>query len=91
MFKIITHSCPIYFKPTPYQERYPLAVCSNCFNKASNRTGKKLSFSNLDPGGGYRAVVEETVEEYNSHVCYIDRVKCCADEAKFGRIVIQVM
>ena len=97
MFKITTHSCPICSKPTPHQERYPLAVCSNCFNKASDkpngmaslRTGRKLSFFNLDLGGGYRAVVEETGEEYDSHVCYIDEVKCRADEARFGGIIIQ--
>ena len=91
MSKIITHPCPICFKPTPHQERYPLSVCSNCFKKTSDFIGRKLSFSNLDFGGGYRAVVEETGEEYNSHVCYIDEVKCRADETRIEGIVIQVV
>ena len=91
MSEITTHPCPICSKPTPHQQRYPLSVCRNCFNKTSDRTGRKISFSNLDFGGGYRAVVEETGKEYNSHVCYIDEVKCRADEARFGGIVIQVV
>lgn len=91
MSEIITHPCPICSEPTSHQERYPLSVCSNCFNKASDRIGRKLSFFNTNFGGGCQAVVDETGEEYNSKVCYINKVKCRADEARFGGIVIQVV
>ena len=90
MSKINTHPCPICSKPTPHQERYPLSVCSNCFNKASDRTSRKLSFFNTDMSGGYEAIVKETGEKYQSHTCYIDEVECYADEARFGGIVIEV-
>ena len=39
--------------------------------------------------GGFKAVVDETQEEGEDHICYIEGVKCWADEARFGGIVIE--
>jgi hypothetical protein len=36
------------------------------------------------------AVVTETGEPYDSHLCLINGVPCYADEARFGGIVIEV-
>jgi len=33
----------------------------------------------------------DSKEEYKSHDCYIDGIKCRADEARFGGIVIEVV
>ena len=85
-----THPCPICSDPVPHQERYPLSVCRNCRSKACDNNGKKLKFFNLSLSGGYKAIIEETEEEYKSHICYIDGIKCHADEARFGGIVIEV-
>jgi hypothetical protein len=43
--------------------------------------------------GGYVAYYWDSnnAEEYNSHECYIDGIKCWADEARFGGIVIEVV
>lgn len=89
MSKSNTHPCPVCSTPTPHQERYPLSVYSNCFNRASDRTGKKLKFFNINMSGGYQAIVEETGERYQSHTCYINEIECHADEARFGGIVIE--
>lgn len=83
------HSCPICATLVPHWERYPRAVCTNCYQKASDSQGRKLEFYNIDMSGGFRAVITETKEEYPSHICFIDSVQCWADEARFGGIVIQ--
>ncbi|MBW4425221.1 MAG: hypothetical protein KME50_12395 [Nostoc desertorum CM1-VF14] len=41
--------------------------------------------------GGFEGTVTETKENYNSHICYIEGVKCWADEARFGGIVVETM
>ncbi|WP_373544395.1 hypothetical protein [Chamaesiphon sp.] len=39
--------------------------------------------------GGFEAIVANTKAEYASYICYIEGVKCWADEARFGGIAIQ--
>jgi hypothetical protein len=46
-------------------------------------------FRNIDSGGGFDAKYADTGEQYSSNDCYIDNVKCYANEAHFGGIVIQ--
>jgi hypothetical protein len=41
-------------------------------------------------GGGFAAKYVDDGAEYPGHECYIDGVKCYADEAHFGGVVIQV-
>ncbi len=85
-----SHPCPICLTPVRHWERYPLAVCHNCYNKACNDRGQKLVFFNLSMSGGFRAIVADTEADYPSHICYIKGKKCWADEARFGGIVIQI-
>ena len=61
----------------------------NCFVKAVDENGRSLSFSNVSFSGGFAARYADTREERDSHICYIDGVKCWADEAHMGGIVIQ--
>ncbi|MBD2036969.1 hypothetical protein H6F76_18335 [Leptolyngbya sp. FACHB-321] len=82
--------CPLCSTLIAHQERYPRAVCQNCVGKACDEQGRQLNFVNLSMSGGYGAVVAETGADYPSHLCYINGVKCWADEARFGGIVIQV-
>lgn len=84
-----SHPCPICSNSVRHRERYPLAVCQDCYNKACNAQGQKLSFFNQSMSGGYEAVITDTQEKYLSHICYIVGKKCWADEARFGGIVIQ--
>lgn len=85
-----TAPCPLCGRPRPHSERYPLAVCSDCATLAKDQEGKALAFYNQDGSGGYMALVKESGERYNSHICFINGVRCYADEARFGGIVIQV-
>ncbi len=83
------HPCPICSTPVPHWARYPKSVCHNCFDKACDDQGRKLGFYNVSFSGGFKAVVVETGEENENHICYIEGVKCWADEHRFGGIVIQ--
>jgi hypothetical protein len=46
-------------------------------------------FSNVSLSGGFVARYADTGEARESHVCFIDGVKCWADEARFGGIIIR--
>ncbi len=85
------YPCPICSTLVKYFTRYPRAVCNNCYGKASDAQGRKLSFFNTSMSGGFEAIVTETQERHQSHICYINGVKCWADEARFGGIVIEAM
>lgn len=85
------HPCPICSNLVRHWDRYPRAVCHTCCGKACDDQGRKLGFSNIDISGGFRSVVVETGEEYSSHICFINKVQCWADEARFGGIVIQTI
>lgn len=84
-----TQECPICAVPVNVNLRYPNYVCSSCFSKATDINGRKLNFYNTSIGGGYLAQYADTQEEYPKHICYINQIKCWADEARFGGIVIQ--
>ncbi|MBK7392270.1 MAG: hypothetical protein IPI64_03080 [Chloracidobacterium sp.] len=81
--------CPICDAKIPKSERYPRYVCDNCYLRATDEAGRSLSFSNVSLSGGFTAIYSDTHEERNSHECYIDGVRCRADEARFGGIVIE--
>ncbi|MBP6002385.1 MAG: hypothetical protein KA746_03015 [Pyrinomonadaceae bacterium] len=81
--------CPICRSPVPVSDRYPNYVCDECFVRATDEEGRSLSFSNVSLSGGFAALYRDTHEERDSHICYIDEVRCWADEAHFGGIVIQ--
>jgi hypothetical protein len=57
--------------------------------RAADEDGRSLSFSNVSLSGGFAALYRDTREERTSHICYIDGVKCRADEARSGGIVIE--
>lgn len=82
--------CPICSKPVEPSERYPRYVCQECASRASSHEGRALEFHNVSFSGGFAAKYADSGKEYLSHDCYIDGIKCYADEARFGGIVIQV-
>jgi hypothetical protein len=83
--------CPICHAEVAPSLRYPRYLCSNCAGKATDEDGHPLAFSNESLSGGFIAEYRDTGEARDSHVCYVDGVKCRADEARFGGIVIQPM
>lgn len=73
--------------PSP---RYPRRVCDACASRASSVDGRRLAFSNVSMSGGFAARLLDTGEELPGHDCFIDGVRCRADEDRFGGIVIEV-
>lgn len=86
-----SYSCPICGTPLNPNPRYPRYVCRACSAKAVAPNGQRLLFSNVDMSGGYTAKYADTGFDYPSHECLIDGVRCHADEARFGGIVIEVV
>lgn len=85
-----TYRCPICGVELRAHLRYPRYVCRDCADKACSADGRPLAFFNASLGGGFLAQYADTGEKYPSHECYINGVKCWADEAYFGGIVIEV-
>lgn len=85
-----TQKCPICSTEVAYSERYPGYLCSSCAAKATDENGRPLDFGNISLSGGFAANYSDTGERRDSHICYIDGIKCRADEARFGGIVIQI-
>ena len=81
--------CPICDGEVAESSRYPRYLCSTCAERARSADGRPLAFSNADLSGGFIATFVDTGEEYESHECFVDGVKCHADEAHFGGIVIE--
>ena len=71
--------------------RYPRRVCGTCAAKASDESGRALQFFNTSLGGGFIAYYADSnqTETYPSHHCFIDGIRCYADEARFGGIVVE--
>jgi DNA-directed RNA polymerase subunit RPC12/RpoP len=82
--------CPICRASLDYYSRYPNYVCSRCLEKVTDEKGRGLSFFNEGMYGGFKAVYTDNDEKRDSRTCYIDGVKCFADEAYMGGIVVQV-
>ena len=86
-----SQQCPICSKDVQPNARYPRYVCVACASRAASSDGRLLDFSNVDISGGFVARYSDTGELYLHHECFIDAVKCHADEARFGGIVIEAV
>jgi hypothetical protein len=82
--------CPICSIEIEKSRRYPNCVCKGCSYRACDENGRLLKFFNIDLSGGFLSRYVDTNEKYESHLCYIKGVKCYADEAHFGGIVVEV-
>lgn len=87
----MSHACPICKTALEAMSRYPRYVCSDCAARAASSDGRPLAFGNEDLSGGFIAAYADTGERYGSHACWIDGIPCHADEARFGRIVIETL
>lgn len=84
-------TCPICSRPVAPSARYPRYVCQSCAAKAKSQDGRPLAFYNEGLSGGFLARYADDDTPYNGHECFIDGIRCDADEARFGGIVIQVV
>lgn len=81
--------CPLCDQPVRAVPRYPRYVCRACAAKARSADGRPLFFFNRDWSGGVLGRYLDSGEVYDDVICYIDGVKCMAEEARFGGVVIQ--
>lgn len=88
---MVTQFCPICSTAVAPNPRYPRYLCESCSRKATSADGRLLSFSNVSLSGGFVARYADTGEQYSSHECFVGKVKCRADEARFGGIVIEAV
>lgn len=83
--------CPICGERMTANPRYPHQVCQTCVERVCDEDGRPLRFYNTSLSGGFLARYVDTDADRESHVCYIDGVRCWADEAHLGGIVVQVV
>ena len=82
-------NCPICNNLRFTTSRYPKKICSNCEELTVTENNEKIRFFNIDNTGGFLSIVNN--HHGNIHECYINNIKCYADEARFGGIVISVV
>ncbi len=82
--------CPTCTMPVQSNARYPGQLCAICMLEAVDARGRALTFSNVDATGGFCATLDDGTVVSDGHVCFVRGVRCRADEAHFGGIVVQV-
>lgn len=63
-------------------------VCVDCFIKACDINGRKISFGNTGISGGFEVLYTDNGEHYHNHYCWIGGMKCWTEESRFGGILI---
>lgn len=85
--------CPICRTEVRASARYPDYLCPGCADRAVDIHGRPLTFRNTSMSGGFKAIYtdDETPAEAvtRDHTVFVDGVRCRADEARFGGIVIR--
>ena len=84
------YHCPICGKAGEASPRYPKYICVECGHRAVDENGRQLKFTNVAVSGGFEARYMDTGEIRDSHICWVDGVRCFADEAHMGGIVVSV-
>ena len=93
-----TQECPLCRQKVRQNPRYPKYLCKSCKTlPATDIDGNKVVFSNIDECGGFLSLHyndsnDNTIYEQKSDSrCWINGIKCYADEARFGGIIIQTV
>ncbi|MEV4706712.1 hypothetical protein [Actinoplanes sp. NPDC049316] len=85
--------CPICRTEVRTNPRYPDHLCQDCATRAIAADGRPLKFFNTSATGGFEAIYadDNTPAEAvtRDHVVFVDGVRCVANEARFGGIVIR--
>ena len=86
------HHCPICNAFMQFTPRYPKAICGKCSENVKDSDGFNVTYFNVSISGGFKSVhdINGTSVEKEDHICYINGIRCYADEARFGGIVIQI-
>ncbi|MEM6348148.1 MAG: hypothetical protein AAF927_29980 [Bacteroidota bacterium] len=82
--------CPNCTKKVSFYPRYPTYICSDCSDLITDKSGRRLSFSNTSMSGGCQGYYLNTNEKYEGYDCYIGDKQFVAKEARFGGVVIEL-
>jgi hypothetical protein len=80
--------CPICCEEVLPNSLHPRYACAACVRKAEDEEGRRLAFFNVKLTGGLVGIYYDTGEERKDRVCYIEGVKCIAEEGQFGGVMI---
>ena len=85
-------NCQICKKFMEPSVRYHNAICITHYNECIDKNGNKVTFHNINAEGGFVAYhyVNNMIIKDEDGECYIQGVKCMAEEVRLGGIVIQV-
>lgn len=83
------HACPICRSPAVDSTRYPDRLCPACVLEATDGQGRPLAFANSSAGGGFEARYVEGGAPYVGHDCFVRGVRCRAEDAYLGGIVLR--
>jgi hypothetical protein len=82
--------CPACKTEVSTSPRYPNYICGDCVDKGQSEDGRLVKFYNEDLGGfGCVGEYVDTKAKYEGNILYVNGVKCYAQEAHFGGIVIR--
>lgn len=81
--------CPVCRAQVAPSLRYPRYHCAACAARATDEQGRPLRFHNESLSGGFVAVYADSGDQRASHHCMVDGLRCRADEAYMGGIVIR--
>ena len=86
-------TCPVCGAEQPELPRYPGYLCRVCVGRAADAEGRRLSLVNTSLTGGFAARYadngELAEEESVTRIVYVDGIRCRADAARYGGIVVQ--
>ena len=89
-----TVNCPICKQLHKVLSRYKLSICDDCINnfKCYDQNGNIVNFCNESMSGGFVSLHRENGIDVKKqdHICYINNIKCIANESRFGGIIIQI-
>ena len=88
------HNWPVCDQPLEnFNPRYPKAICEECSKNLKDDEGFNVSYFNSEMFGGFMSVhdVNRTKVEKQDQTCYCNVIKCYAEEARMGGIVIQTV
>ena len=90
-----SEGCPICGGDTHVSPRYGSTVCNGCLSVHDclvEPNGREITFGNISWSGGFASFYVVNGERIRTprpiHYCYINGVRCYADEHRFGGIVI---
>jgi len=88
--------CPNCNKQVNVYARYPKYICKDCVKLLTDKSGRLVAYGNeredtISFGHGCQGYYQDnTTENYNSNISYINQSSYEAQEARFGGIVVQL-